>query len=329
MSGRRIALVTGASGFVGGHLVEALVARGWTARCLMRPASSARWLPPSVEIAGGDVADGTPAGVAALERAVRGTSVVFHLAAVTSARTDEDYLRVNARGTERLAGVIARVAPDAALVLCSSLAAAGPPPSGRPAREGEPEHPVSAYGRSKLAAERALARAAVRSVIVRPSAVYGPRDVDILAAFRLAARGLALRLAPPGQRLSMIHARDLAAGLVTAAERDARGVYYMSDGVVHAWEGIIAALGDAVGRRPRIVAVPHAVVSLAAHADRTLARLMRRKPLLTPDRARELAEPEWTCDDTRARLELGYTSPTALADGFRETAEWYRAHGWL
>lgn len=325
-----MALVTGATGFVGSHLVEVLLSRGWRVRCLTRRTSDLRWLPVDrVELVAGDVGAGSPAAQAALRDAVRGASTVFHLAAVTSAARDEAYERVNVGGTRRLAEAIAAAAPDALLVFCSSLAAAGPARLGRPLREDDEPAPATAYGRSKLAAERALAASGVRHVVVRPPTVYGPRDVDILAAFRLAARGLAVRLAPPGQRLSLVHARDLAEGMACVAERASGGTWYLTDGEVHRWEEVIAGIGAAVGTRPRVLPLPPVVLHFAAHADRTRARLTGRKPLLTPDRARDLVTPDWTCDDSRARRELGYASRIRLDDGLRETAAWYRAQGWL
>jgi nucleoside-diphosphate-sugar epimerase len=153
--------------------------------------------------------------------------------------------------------------------------------------------------------------------------------VDILAAFRLAARGLALRIPAPGQRLSMIHVHDLATAFAAAAESDRRGVFYVSDGAVHTWESIMERIAAAVGRRVRVIPLPRVVAALAAHADRTVASLTRKKPLLTPDRLLELLQPEWTCDDSRARRELGFVASTDLPTGLRQTAAWYRDQRWL
>src|SRR5690606_19552491 len=154
----RVALVTGATGFVGSHLTEALVRRGWRVRCLTRRTSSTGWLPlDHVELVQADVGDPSPDTRSALASAMRGVDVVFHLAAVTSAATDDEYFRVNVDGTRRMATMMGEVAPEAHFVLCSSLAAAGPPRPGRPAREGDRDSPQSAYGRSKLFSEQVLA----------------------------------------------------------------------------------------------------------------------------------------------------------------------------
>ncbi|HLV26150.1 MAG TPA: NAD-dependent epimerase/dehydratase family protein [Gemmatimonadales bacterium] len=326
----RTALVTGASGFVGSHLVEALLDRGWEVRCLVRRTSDLRWLPRErVRLVYGDVGDESASGREALAAAVKGSESVFHLAAVTSAARDATYYRVNVDGTRRLAMAVRESAPDAHIVLCSSLAAAGPPRPGHPATEKDSDNPQGAYGTSKLLAEKVLGDSGLRHVVVRPPAVYGPRDVDILAAFRLASRGLAVRLAPEGQRLSFVHARDLASGLLLAAEREASGMYYLSDGQVHLWEDVMTGIGAAIGRVLRTVSLPTGILHVAARLDRTRALLLGRKPLLTPDRARELSGADWSCSDALARAELGYESRIPLLDGLFETAEWYRKVGWL
>jgi nucleoside-diphosphate-sugar epimerase len=323
---RRVALVTGASGFIGGHLVEALVPRDWRVRCLVRKTSRLKWLPTDdvtlmngeIEMPGED-----------LDRAVRSVSVVFHLAGLTSAADDAAYTAVNVDGTRNIVESMQRVAPDALLVFCSSLSAAGPATDNRPVNETDVPAPISAYGRSKLAAEEIVSASGLQYLIVRPPAVYGPRDVDILAAFKMAARGISLRVAPAGQRLSMVHAEDLARGFVCAAEAEGRGLYYMTDGMIHTYESISEQISRAVGRKTRTIAVPRGIADLVSRADRFRGSLTGTKPLLTPDRALELSQDDWTCDDTRARLDIDYESSISLPDGMRKTAEWYRSVGWL
>jgi nucleoside-diphosphate-sugar epimerase len=322
---RRVALVTGASGFIGSHLVEALVPRDWRVRCLVRKTSMLKWLPTDdVTLINGEIEEPGED----LDRAVRNVSVIFHLAGLTSAADDDSYASVNVEGTRNLVQAMQRSAPEALLVFCSSLSAAGPARR-RPVNETDDPAPITAYGRSKLAAEQVVAESGLDHLIVRPPAVYGPRDVDILAAFRLAKYGLALRVAPPGQRLSMVHAEDLARGLVRAAEAEGRGVYYMTDGMIHTWEGIMEQIARAVGKRPRVIGVPSGLADIVSRAERLRGSLTGTKPLLTPDRALELSQYDWTCDDTRARLDIDYESSISLPEGMRMTAEWYRAHGFL
>ena len=323
---RRVALVTGASGFIGGHLVEALVPRDWRVRCLVRKTSRLKWLPTDdVTLMNGEIE--TPGDD--LDRAVRSVSVVFHLAGLTSAADDAAYTAVNVDGTRNIVESMQRVAPDALLVFCSSLSAAGPAVDNRPVNETDVPAPISAYGRSKLAGEEIVSASGLQYLIVRPPAVYGPRDVDILAAFKMAARGISLRVAPAGQRLSMVHAEDLARGLICAAEAEGRGLYYMTDGMIHTYESISEQIARAVGKKTRTISVPPGLADLVSRAERLRGSLTGTKPLLTPDRALELSQDDWTCDDTRARLDIDYDSSISLPDGMRMTAEWYRSVGWL
>lgn len=323
---RHVALVTGASGFIGSHLVEALVPRDWRVRCLVRKTSRLKWIPTDdVTLINGAIdAPGED-----LDRAVRGVSVVFHLAGLTSATDDSQYTVVNVDGTRNIVDAMQRSAPDALLVFCSSLSAGGPARGRRPVNETDEPAPISAYGRSKLAAEEVVTSSDIQYLIVRPPAVYGPRDADILAAFKLALRGAALRVAPAGQRLSMVHAADLARGLVCAAEGEGRGLYYMTDGMIHTYESITEQISRAVGKRVKVIGVPLPVAEMASRADRLRASLLGTKPLLTPDRVLELSQPDWTCDDTRARLDIDYESGITLPDGIAGTAAWYRSVGWL
>lgn len=310
---------------MGGHLAEALLADGWRVRCLVRRDSNTRWLPKDrVELAVGEIAPGP-----ALDAAIRGTSTVFHLAGLTSARHPADYTRINVGCTQAVLDAMRAGAPDATLVFCSSLSAAGPAREGRPLKETDAPQPIGPYGVSKLAAERLIIASELRHVIVRPPAVYGPRDADILFAFRLASAGVAIRIGPRGQKLSLVHVRDLAAGfLAAAAATHARGVYYVS-GDTHAWEEIVGGIGAAVGRRARVIGLPRPLVRTAARLNRLAARIIGAKPLLTPERVDDLVQPDWSCDNGRARRELGYLSGVPLTEGLNETAAWYRQNGWL
>lgn len=306
--------------------MEALVPRDWRVRCLVRKSSRLRWIPTDdVTLIDGDISSATHE----LDRAVKNVSVVFHLAGLTSAARDESYTAVNVDGTRNVVDAMRRSCPGALLVFCSSLSAAGPSRKRRPLNETDAPLPISAYGRSKLQAEATVTDSGLQHLIVRPPAVYGPRDTDILAAFRLAMRGIALRVAPAGQRLSLVHVEDLARGLVCAAETEGRGIYYMTDGMVHTWESVMEQVGKAVGRVPRVIAVPASVRDMISRAERMRGVVTGSKPLLTPDRARELSMGDWTCDDTRARLDIDYESQVSLPDGMRMTAEWYRQERWL
>lgn len=318
-------LVTGGTGFVGSHLVEHLARARVPVRCVTRATSNTQWLPPSVQRIPALLTDAT-----AMREALQGVGHVYHLAAATSSVDDAGYQRSNISLTEALLSAVRDSAPSARVVLCSTLAAGGPALDGRPLTEDDPPRPIGPYGTTKLAAERLVAGSGLDHVIVRPPAVYGPRDRDILEVFRFARFGLVPSFAPPGQLLSLVHVRDLAEGMHLAAVRGRPGqLYYVADGPPHSWGAIVDAMGAAVQRRVRFVRLPLAVGAVAARASCTVARLTAAKPLLTSERVRNMAQAAWICDDGKARRELGYAPSIGLHEGMTETARWYRSQGWM
>ncbi|SEQ47334.1 NAD-dependent epimerase/dehydratase family protein [Streptomyces radiopugnans] len=324
-------LVTGATGFVGTRLVRRLLEEGHTVAALVRDPARAR-LPAAVEPLGGDLADGR-----GLSRAAAwGADRVIHLAGAVRAAPGSGcggYASVNAGGTRRLCRALAALPRPPRLVHCSSLAAAGPSPPGRPRREDDPPAPVSAYGRSKLAGEEELraVSAAVPGTVVRPPIVYGPGDADFLPALLATVRGGVLPVCGFGpRRCSLIHVDDLCRVLLAAADRgstvgprpSSRGIYHAGDGTGHRWQDLAAAVAKLTGHRPpTTVPLPRPVAYAAAWGAETAARVRGRPSVLCRDKVRELARPAWICGHERAARELGFTPevfwPAGLADALR------------
>jgi nucleoside-diphosphate-sugar epimerase len=322
-----LAVVTGATGFAGSHVADALVAGGWRVRVPVRATSSRRWLPAAgVECVPAELRD--PASLPAL---VSGAAWVFHFGGLTRASRRASFFEVNTEGTLRLWRA-SREAGAAGFVFCSSLAAGGPSlAADRPRREADPPAPITAYGRSKLAAEERLlgdAESGTRLVIVRPPAVYGPRDTAVLEFFRWVSRGI-LPLPPRRDaRLSLVHARDLARACLHLVEAGATGVFHVSDGEFHSWEDMGRAAGLALGRRPRALRLPAPGVRLTGWVGEALGRLTGTMPVVNADKARDILQPFWTCDIERLRGS-GFIPRIGVAEGCRETVEWYRKEGWL
>ena len=321
--------VTGASGFIGAHLAAALAARGDQVRCLLRPASDRSRLPAGVEpVVGAGLGDG-----AALERLVRGCDAVVHLAGLTRSWTPRELYRVNRDGTAALCAALARVHPAVGqLVLVSSQAAAGPSRPGRPRREEDPPAPVTAYGRSKLAAERVRHRYPELPVtVIRPPAVYGPGDRDIFAYFRLVRAGLRPELVPSG-RLSMVYVGNLVDALLLALQRPQRAgqrVYHAADRGVVTMSEVAQWIAAAYGRPTWRVPVPQAALAVAGLPLAAAGRLLRRDLLLSRDKLREIAQPAWVLATRSIQADLGYRPRISTRDGIRHTAQWYLAHSWL
>ncbi len=322
-------LVTGATGFIGSHLVEKLVGLGCRVRCLVRRTSSLAALPVSrIELAYGDLGSG-----AGLAEAVRGASFVFHLGGLTKALSNSEFYRGNARGTENLLRAIEGAAAPPTLVHVSTLAAVGPSSDGTPIREDVPPNPVTHYGRSKLEAEQAVRRSPVSgsAVIVRPPVVYGPRDTDVYRVFRLIARGFLLRLGRDEGFFSLIHAGDLAEGLVAAARcEQARGrTYFLANDKPASWTEFAETAARIMGRPLRVVSVPWPAAYAAGYISELSCRLRKRPGIISREKLAEARCRYWVCDTSRAREDIGFTARKSLAEGIADTLDWYRQAGWL
>jgi nucleoside-diphosphate-sugar epimerase len=328
-------LVTGATGFIGRHLVPLLTARGDRVCCLVRrPAADSLFPNLDIEYRRGDVTD-----AASLTDAVRGVEVVYHVAGATLVRSSAEYHRVNADGTRHVAEACAAQPNPPKIVYVSSLAAAGPSAPDRPHTEADPPAPVSKYGRSKLAAEDALRAVADRvpTTVLRPPSVTGPGDPHNLVLFRAARRGLVAAPGSTARRLAWIDVRDLARALVLAADRGealgptaGQGVYYtaLPETTTYAELGRLA--GATVGQsRVWAVPLPWVTCRTAGAFNDLIGRLTGRPRLLTTDKLRDGLAGSWTCSSAKAARDLGFTCDISLAESFRQMADWYRARGLL
>ena len=314
--------LTGATGFVGSHLLDRLGDRD--VALLVRGERDASALArPRRTIVRGGVED-----AGALDALVSGADVVVHVAGRVAARSEAEFLAANRDGTAAVAAACARAAVRR-LVYVSSLAVTGPSEAGHPVHDDTWPRPVTPYGRSKLAGEEAVRASGVAHVVVRPPVVYGPRDRQILRLFRLAKRGVVPLLGDGAQLLSLVHATDLADALIAAAEAPAGRVYHAAHPEVVTQRALAEAIGRAVGRSPRLVPLPPPVVRAGLAVSALAARVVRRPTLLDPAKAPELLAAAWTCTADGLARDTGWEARIPLAAGLAGTAAWYRAAGWL
>lgn len=326
-------LVTGASGFIGRHVVRVLHAAGLQVACLVRTGSNRQGLENTEQIVG-DLGDPD-----SLRRALQGVDGVIHAAAMLKAPWRSNFASTNTIGTAHLAAACAARSTPPALIVVSSLAAAGPAPSGVARSETDPEQPISIYGRVKLDSERAASAyaAQVPITIVRPPMVFGEGDRSALALFRFTQRGWIPLPGHSSHRLSMIHATDLADLLIAALHRGERlgvavpghGLYYASADETPTLPELGGLIAAALQKPPpRGVVVPMAVLRLAAAFGELKGRITDTPQLMNLDKARELSSGPWLCSAAKARQSLGF-APQALSASLLQTAHWYRQQGWL
>lgn len=330
--------VTGASGFIGSHLVEALRARGHRVRCLVRKTSKSDHLRAcGVELIYGDLNQ-----PALLEEGMYGATAVFHLAALTAALRYGDMLKVNRDGSKEVAQACARQRVPPRLILVSSVAAAGPSPRGQIRVEADASVPISNYGRSKLAGEdQALTFAdKVPMTVVRPGIVFGPRNRSMLPIFKTIkffnlhpVPGL---YSPP---LSYIHVADLVEILLRVQERGevvssrqngGKGYYF----AVAPEYPSYAELGKMAGplvRRPYvwILRCPTPIPWVVGGVNQCIATLRQRVDELNIDKIREAMTTSWACSAEAAKRDLAFAPPKSLQERLEETVGWYQREKWL
>jgi nucleoside-diphosphate-sugar epimerase len=302
--------ITGATGFIGRQICRLLHENGWKVRVLVRSRERAQTLEGIIdEQVYGDLHDGP-----ALEKLVSDVFAVVHCAGAVRGASQQAFDRVNAEGVRNLVDAM-RASPRAPRLLSlSSLAAREPA--------------LSFYAASKRKGEQVLEQQArdLNWIALRPPAVYGPGDRELLPLFQLMARGLALVPGLRHARFSMIFVEDIAR-LVLAwllHEPVTRGVYSLHDGQKggYSWNDLTAAVEGLCQRRVRAFFIPQILLNVPAWINRRLALMLGYQPMLTPQKLRELRHPDWVCDNEAIQQVLDWQPLVQLEEGLRRTPGW-------
>lgn len=324
-------LLTGANGFVGSHILDALRARDIPVVALLRPTARTTLLQHrlgELEIRHGSITE-----PASLLPAFQDVTHVVHCAGCTKALRLAAFREVNQQGTRNVVEAVNRQGGRVQrLVHISSVAAGRPALPDAPAREDDAPAPVSEYGRSKLAGEQEVRQGCrTEFVILRPPAVYGPRDTEFLALFRTVRRHLRPLVGGGPQVLSLVFVKDLAAAVAAGLTHpQAAGRTYN----VAAPEPVtLRALVGEVAAQMKTwtvpLPVPFALAWLVCLFRDVVSRATRRASVLARQKYPELRAPGWVCDVTRLREELGLVCGTRPPEGLAATLAWYRENGWL
>ncbi len=312
------ALVTGANGFIGSHLVRELAARGWEVSCLVRKTSrldSLEGIP--VRLVRGEIRDKD-----SLRPAVRGQDVVFHLAAAVLAPGRKACFDVNTAGTRNLIDACLEENPSLRkFVFVSSISAAGPSPPGVALREEDECRPVSDYGRSKREAETLVLERGSRLpvTIIRPPNVVGPGQRELLESVRLIRKRILPLIGTGRPQTSLAAVEDVVAALILAAERpESRGrIYHVTDGRAHSWREISGTVIDALNMRGPFLKVPYGVQLAVAAAAEAASRLRGRTPRLSRMLVVSARKYSWVYDGSKIERELGFHPSLDAAESVR------------
>jgi nucleoside-diphosphate-sugar epimerase len=318
------ALVTGATGFIGSHLCEELVKKGYEVTCLTRSSSRLKWLENlTVRIVKGDCTDPT-----SLRDIVGGFDYIFHLAGLTKSVSKDEFFCINAKGTENLIRVVSEKNPRLKrFIYLSSLAAAGPSKNGSPLKEDCIPSPVSNYGRSKLEGENSVMKYSkeIPVTILRPPAVYGPRDKDMLVMFKMIKKGFFFDLGKC--YYSLLYVDDLVHGIILGAESEhaVGNIYFLSGDSFYAGEQIAMEIASSLDVKAKPLKVPKCVMPFFAF----ISEKINKQGIINRDRIEDFRHSCWICDSGKAKEDMGFQPKVAIKEGIKWTADWYRIHRWL
>ncbi len=329
LNGKKI-LITGATGFLGHHLLQALTKSKAEIFCLVRASSNRSLLPPSVKVLEADLHSGN-----GLDEALSQVDTVVHMASLLFGIGWRDYLQDNVLAANVFGAAIARNKNIQRVVFVSSLAASGPSATPPGVKSSNLACPKSAYGWSKYMSEQTLFRhCGDKLVILRPPIIYGSKDKGLLPYFKAAKKGLVIT---PGfgRRfpVSIIHAKDMAKVIMLSLHPNAHGIYHCNDGEVHTMENIGVRIANTLGQEAKCFGVPLFIMGISAFAVSLAARLLKPLSLKAPswniDKFLEAKESGWLCDGSRMRNELGFKAEVSLELGIHESISGYKADNWL
>jgi nucleoside-diphosphate-sugar epimerase len=312
LSNARPIAITGATGFLGGHVVRALLAQGLPVRALVRDIARGQAL-GDIDLIEGDLNNQK-----ALEQLVQGSQAVIHIAGAIKARTPQQLIAINGGGTQNLVDACARVNPEIRLVHVSSVTAR------------EPQ--LSAYAKSKAASEHAAHTHGGPVVIVRPNAIYGPGDRETLQVFEVAGGSLHPLLGGPEARIAMIHGADAASAILAMTDLGAPvGLFEICDERTqgYGWREITETAVAAVGGTYRPIKVPAGLLKLAGSLSGWLGKYQKQPPIFDSGKVNEILHGDWGVHPSRLIPSEIWKPKINLQQGFTETVHWYRQQGWL
>lgn len=325
-----IAVVTGANGFVGSHLVDYLLDKKYEVRCLVRKSSDLKWLTDkNVKIFDCGLFD-----VDGMATAFKDANYIFHVAGVVKSKTPEGYFKGNVDTTKALLDAASRnIETLKKIILVSSLTAVGPSTDGKPVTEETVCHPITTYGRSKLAQEE-LAISYMNKLpiaILRLHAVYGERDTEIFKVFQTFKMGLMTLVGFNEKRLNLVHVADTIEGIYAASinEKTTSQTYFIASEKVYTWPEVGNAFAQAFGRKAINVRFPHFLVYVVAAFAEFFSIFSSKPATFNLEKAKDFVQKDWICDVSKAKRDFNFRQTVGLVEGIKRTYDWYKKMNWL
>lgn len=324
------AFVTGATGFVGSTLVDELLRRNFKVRCAVRKSSNLQWLEgKDVETVLVNLNDEK-----SIEEAMNGCHYIYHLAGTLFAGSERDFVQGNIQIAENIvSAALAQTQKIERFVYVSTIIAAGASQDGSPMKEEDECKPFSWYGISKYEAEKAILKhkEELPITVVRPGAVYGPRDYAMFASFKLSRTGVNIVLGERGKLGSVIHSEDLVRGIADASlsEKSRGEVYFLANEDFMRQEEFGETVIKAMGKRRFDIVIPYSVLTAASFLSEKFTAILGKKPILNHQKLKELKEPYIICSCEKAKRDFDFQPSITLYQGVESTLNWYRENKWL
>ncbi len=324
------ALVTGANGFIGSHLVDSLLSVGCKVHCIVRKTSNLRWIQlKEVKLHFVDLSDSSfkiPE--------LHNIDYIFHCAGLTKAKNREEYFDINARVCETLYEQCLQFGERIkGIIHLSSLAAAGPSKNGVLVDEESFLNPITYYGKSKKAGEEIALKYSknLPIKILRPPVVYGPREENLFNFFKMLKKGWALQIGETPKKLSLIYVADLIQAMMKACSKSPtkNKIYFITDGEFYSWEDITKSATDKMSVSARVLKIPEGILSLIGIIFELLAVFSSKPALFDRQRMIDIRQSSWTASPKKFFCDFGFNPEFSLRAGLSDTLDWYHREKWL
>ena len=325
-----ISVVTGGTGFVGSHLVDLLLSKGHSVKCIVRKTSNLRWLKGKPV----EIIDSGLLNKEKLKEILKDADYLFHVAGVVKAKDWEGYYKGNVESAKNLLESLVELNSQIKrVIVVSSQTVSGPSRDGKPVTEEMEPRPITRYGKSKLEEEKLVLsyKSMLPITIIRPPAIYGERDTEIYLFFKTYKQGLMTKVGFDKKLISIINVKDLVRGIYQAAmEPKAEGeIYFISSEKFYDWDQIGDATAKAFGKKAIKISLPHFLVYSVAVIAEFFALFSKKAATFNIEKARDFVQKYWICSAGKAKRDFGFVQEISLEEGIKQTIDWYKSEKWL